>query len=297
MRGQSPIAAAGQSGFSRDFGAGRASYTRRMAEVLARPPSVAAHFPRLGSVDAVGLEAQADELASLVVEGAARRRALEVAVAAFELPALRRTETPGSARAVCATAAAAAVAAVRVHPRFVDLCRDCLRGSGVLATVPVTAADAGHAAGLGADGVVLDMDGCAFLCGRHGSVVDEIAWVKSAIGDAELTVTLPTGELGGYDNVRHAALLAMIGGADLVEDASSSPATALCILEAIRDVHHQTGRAVGLEANVDGVEAALRHLVLVHETVGVDWLVPGRCRIGGSPALLDELLDERAAGS
>jgi deoxyribose-phosphate aldolase len=52
--------------------------------------------------------------------------------------------------------------------------------------------------------------------GRLGAVRDDIAAVKRACGDAHLKVILETGELGTYDNVRRATLLAIAGGAAAV---------------------------------------------------------------------------------
>jgi deoxyribose-phosphate aldolase len=41
--------------------------------------------------------------------------------------------------------------------------------------------------------------------------------VKEAAGDAHVKVILETGELGTYDNVRRASLLAIAGGADFIK--------------------------------------------------------------------------------
>ena len=82
---------------------------------------------------------------------------------------------------------------------------------------------------------------------------DEIVAVKEACGAAHLKVILETGELGTYDNVRRASLLAIAGGADFIKTstgqgrpAATLPVT-LCMLEAIRDVHDETGRVVGMK--------------------------------------------------
>ena len=101
---------------------------------------------------------------------------------------------------------------------------------------------------LGADEVDMVIDRGAFLSGRYAKVYDEIVRVKEACGDAHLKVILETGELGTYDNVRRASLLAMAAGADFIKTstgkvrpAATLPVT-LCMLEAIRDVHEETGR-------------------------------------------------------
>ena len=61
------------------------------------------------------------------------------------------------------------------------------------------------------------IDRGAFLSGRYAKVYDEIVRVKEACGDAHLKVILETGELGTYDNVRRASLLAMAAGADFIK--------------------------------------------------------------------------------
>ena len=106
---------------------------------------------------------------------------------------------------------------------------------------------------LGADEVDMVIDRGAFLSGRYAKVYDEIVKVKEACGDAHLKVILETGELGTYDNVRRASLLAMAAGADFIKTSTGkvSPAATLpvtlCMLEAIRDVHEETGRVVGMK--------------------------------------------------
>ena len=77
--------------------------------------------------------------------------------------------------------------------------------------------------------------------------------MKEACGDAHLKVILETGELGTYDNVRRASLLAIAGGADFIKTSTGKVAPAatlpvtLCMLEVIRDVHDETGRVIGMK--------------------------------------------------
>src|SRR5438105_3818959 len=80
------------------------------------------------------------------------------------------------------------------------------------------------------------IDRGAFLSGRYSKVYDEVVRVKEACGDAHLKVILETGELGTYDNVRRATLLAIAAGADFVKTSTGkiAPAAtlpvALCML-------------------------------------------------------------------
>jgi deoxyribose-phosphate aldolase len=154
---------------------------------------------------------------------------------------------------------------------------------------------------MGADEVDMVIDRGAFLSGRYAKVYDEIVRVKEASGDAHLKVILETGELGTYDNVRRASLLAMAAGADFIKTSTGklpSAATlpvALVMLEAIRDVYEETGRMVGLKpaGGIRNAKQAVQHLVLVHETLGPDWLTPDLYRLGASSLLNDVLLQIR----
>ena len=91
----------------------------------------------------------------------------------------------------------------------------------------VKLADARDAVELGADEIDMVIDRGAFLSGRYAKVYDEIVQVKEACGDAHLKVILETGELGTYDNVRRASLLAMAAGADFIKTSTGkSPGAA-----------------------------------------------------------------------
>ena len=104
-----------------------------------------------------------------------------------------------------------------------------LRGSGVKVASVATAFPSGQSpletkleevrwvVELGADEVDMVIDRGAFLAGRYAKVYDEIVRVKEACGDTHLKVILETGELGTYDNVRRASLLAMAAGADFIK--------------------------------------------------------------------------------
>jgi deoxyribose-phosphate aldolase len=145
------------------------------------------------------------------------------------------------------------------------------------------------------------IDRGAFLSGRYAKVYDEIVKVREACGDAHLKVILETGELGTYDNVRRASLLAMAAGADFIKTSTGKlPSAAtlpvlLCMLEAIRDVYDETGRAVGMKAagGIRNAKQAVQNLVLVHETLGPEWLTPDRFRLGASSLLNDILMQLR----
>jgi deoxyribose-phosphate aldolase len=70
---------------------------------------------------------------------------------------------------------------------------------------------------------------------------------------------------------------------------------ALVMLEAIRDVHDETGRMVGFKpaGGIRNAKQAVQHLVLVHETLGPEWLTPELYRLGASSLLNDILMQLR----
>ncbi len=154
---------------------------------------------------------------------------------------------------------------------------------------------------MGAHEVDMVIDRGAFLSGRYAKVYDEIVQVKEASGDAHLKVILETGELGTYDNVRRASLLAMAAGADFIKtstgklpSAATLPVT-LVMLEAIRDVYEETGRRVGMKpaGGIRQAKQAVQYLVQLHETLGPEWMTPDLYRLGASTLLNDVLMQIR----
>jgi deoxyribose-phosphate aldolase len=276
---------------------------------------------RVGSVDAVALEARAADLAKRSIKRESKLRALELVVRMTDLTTLEGADTPGKVAALCAKAmrpdpvdlSVPAVAAVCVYPTMIAPARARLGASGVrvasVATgfpsgqypIALRVADARAAAELGADEIDMVIDRGAFLSGRHAEVYDQIVQVREVIGGAHLKVILETGELGTYDNVRRASLLAMAAGADFIKTSTGkiSPAAtlpvALCMLEAIRDVQLETGRMVGMKpaGGIRTAKQAIQHLCIVNETVGPDWLTPELFRFGASSLLNDVLMQIR----
>jgi deoxyribose-phosphate aldolase len=205
------------------------------------------------------------------------------------------------------------VAAICIYPSLVPTAVERTRGTSVKVASVATAfpsgqspthikvAEARDAVEVGADEIDMVIDRGAFLSGRYAKVYDEIVQVKEAIGGAHLKVILETGELGTYDNVRRASLLSMAAGADFVKTSTGklpSAATlpvSLCMLEAIRDVHEETGRRVGMKSagGIRQAKQAVQYLVLLHETLGTEWLTPDLYRLGASTLLNDVLMQIR----
>ena len=278
-------------------------------------------LPRIGSVDQVAVEERAATLAKRSIKREAKLWALELAIRTIDLTTLEGSDTPGKVAALCSKAlrpdpldpTIPPVAAVCVYPNLVPVAVERVRGSGVKVASVATGFPSGQAPldvklaevravlEMGADEVDMVIDRGAFLSGRYAKVYDEVVRVKEVCRDAHLKVILETGELGTYDNVRRASLLAMAAGADFVKTSTGklpSAATlpvALVMLEAIRDVYEETGRMVGMKpaGGIRNAKQAVQHLVLVHETLGPEWLTPDLYRLGASSLLNDILLQIR----
>ncbi len=278
-------------------------------------------LPRIGSVDAVALEARAGELAKRSIKKGSKLAALDLVVRMIDLTTLEGADTPGKVAALCSKAvrpdptdpAIPSVAAVCVYPNLVGVARQRLQGSTVKVASVATAfpsgqspldvklADVRDAVELGADEIDMVIDRGAFLSGRYAKVYDEIVRVKEACGETHLKVILETGELGTYDNVRRASLLAMAAGADFIKTSTGKVAPAatlpvtLCMLEAIRDVHDETGRVVGMKpaGGIRHAKLAIQYLCVLNETLGTTWMTPDLFRFGASSLLNDVLMQIR----
>src|SRR6187431_2047443 len=244
-------------------------------------------LPRIGSIDQVALEERAGTLAKRSIKREAKVFALDLAVRMTDLTTLEGADTPGKVAALASKAirpdpsdlSVPSVAALCVYPNLVPAAVERLRGTGVKVASVATAFPSGQSpvdvkvreteevVAMGADEVDMVIDRGAFLSGRYAKVYDEIVRVKEACGDAHLKVILETGELGTYDNVRRASLVAIAAGADFVKTSTGkiSPAAtlpvALCMLEAIRDVYEETGRRVGMKpaGGVRQAKQAIQH--------------------------------------
>lgn len=270
-----------------------------------------------GTVDEVGAEARAAMLATRSLKAEAKLWGLDLAIRCCDLTTLEGADSPASIRQLAAKARRPAptdpsiphVAALCIYPRLVPAATDALRGSGVAVASVATAFPSGQSAlelrlaeieqavSDGASEIDSVISRGALLAGDDDTVFTEVAAAKEACGTAHLKVILEVGELGSYDRVRRACLLAMAAGTDFVKtstgkipQAASLP-VALVMAEAIRDFADVTGRPVGLKVagGIRSAKDALRYLVVVNETLGAEWLGPERFRIGAS-SLLNDLL-------
>ncbi len=296
---------------------------------MARAPALPKGFelpleprlPRIGSIDQVAVEERAASLARRSIKQDAKLFALDLAVRMTDLTTLEGSDTPGKVAALASKAArpdpadrtVPPVAAICIFPDLIPVAREKLEGTPVKIASVATAFPSGRspldlkveearrAAEAGADEIDMVIDRGALLSGQYAKVFEEVRQVKEAIGDAHLKTILETGELGTYDNVRRASLLAIAGGADFVktstgkiQPAATLPVT-LVMLEAIRDVFEETGKRIGMKpaGGIRHAKQAVQTLVLVHETLGPEWLTPDLFRFGASSLLNDVLMQIR----
>jgi deoxyribose-phosphate aldolase len=273
---------------------------------------------RTTAVDAVGLEERAASLARRSIKRESKLWALDLAIRCMDLTTLEGMDTPGKVVAMCAKAvrpdptdpSIPSVAAVCLYPGLVSVAVGQLERTGIhvasvggafpsgLSPLKERLAEIRDAVEFGADEIDIVLNRSAFLSGRYRQAFEEIAASKEACGEAHLKTILEVGELGSYDQIRRASVLAMAAGSDFIKTSTGKIGTgatlpaALCMMEAARDFHHETGRRVGIKVagGVRQAKQAVQYLVLLYETLGADWMTPDLFRIGASTLLNDVLM-------
>jgi deoxyribose-phosphate aldolase len=286
------------------------------------PVIAAAEAPRLiartPAVDAVGLEGRAAALATRSIKQDAKLWALDLAIRCMDLTTLEGTDTVGKVAQMSSKAvrpdpsdpSIPSVAAVCVYPWLVPTALAATAGSAVkvasvagafpagLGLLEPRLAEISDVAAMGAHEIDIVLNRSLFLGGQYSQAFEELVAAREAAGTAHLKVILEVGELGSYDRVRQASMLAMAAGADFIKTSTgkigvnATLPNALCMLEAARDFHRETGRVVGIKVagGVRRAKQSIQYLVLVHETLGEAWMTPDRFRIGASSLLNDVLM-------
>jgi deoxyribose-phosphate aldolase len=283
-----------------------------------RPGPLGSVLGRQTAVDQVGIEMRVESLKRRSIKKASKLWALDLAIRMMDLTTLEGRDTRGKVQAMCMKAihpqpgdpSIPSVAAVCVYPALIADAKDALKGSGVKVASVATGFPSGQtfrdikvaevkaAVAAGADEIDMVIDRGAFLAGDYSTVFDEIVEIKDACGDAHLKVILETGELGTFDAVRRASILAMAAGGDFiktstgkVQPAATLPVT-LVMLEAIRDFEKATGKIIGMKpaGGIKTAKEAIQYLVVLYETLGPRWMTPDRFRFGASTLLNDVLM-------
>ena len=283
---------------------------KRPLDVFSIPPSP--------SVDAVGIDDRINRITSRSIKKEAKMEGLKLTLSMIDLTTLEGQDTELKVKQLCAKAmhlheAAPElpnVAAICVYPSLVKVAKATLGKSGInvasvatyfpsgQADLKVKLDDVKHAVSEGADEIDMVISRGKFHQGEYNYVYDEIAAVKEACGKSRLKVILETGELGNLDSIRKASDIAIYAGADFIKTstgkipkAATLPVTCV-MLEAIRDYYYKTGIMVGMKpaGGISKAKLALHYLVLVKETLGVDWLDNKWFRFGASSLANDVLM-------
>jgi deoxyribose-phosphate aldolase len=246
------------------------------------------------------------------------------AVTCIDLTTLAGDDTPGRIRRLCAKAKQPlrpdmlaalgvddqriTVGAVCVYPNRVRDAVEALKGTNI----PVASVAAGFPAGqtpfaqrnaeieqaieAGAAEIDIVINRTQVLTGDWQALYDEVRQFRETCGDtAHMKTILATGELGTLKQVYQASLVAMMAGSDFIktstgkESVNATLEVGLVMTRAIRDYWTETGYKVGFKpaGGISKAKAALMWQALMHEELGVDWLMPDLFRIGASSLLTD----------
>jgi deoxyribose-phosphate aldolase len=269
-------------------------------------------------IDTIGVEERVARLNTRSIKKESKVEALKMALSMMDLTTLEGKDSDGKVRQLCYKAAhlhvvfpgLPTVAAVCVYPTMVAVAKKALGNAKINVASVSTAFPSGQgpmsvklddtkfAVDNGADEIDMVISRGKFLSGEYGFVFDEIAAIKEACGKAHLKVILETGELETLENVRLASDIAIAAGADFiktstgkVQPAATLPVT-LVMLEAIRDHYYKTGIKIGMKpaGGIAKSKLALQYLVMVKETLGIDWLNNELFRFGASSLANDVLM-------
>ncbi len=270
------------------------------------------------TIDQVGVVERANRFTTRSIKNETKLMGLKMVLSMIDLTTLEGMDTVGKVKQLCykarhlhdAVPGLPTVAAVCVYPNYVALAKHEVANSGIKVASVATAFPSGNsslqiklddvkmAVEQGADEIDMVISRGRFHAGDYEYVFDEIAAVKEACGTARLKTILETGELGTLDNVRRASDLAISAGADFIktstgkiQPAATMPVT-LVMLEAIRDHYFKTGRMVGMKpaGGISNSKLALHYLVMVKETLGMEWLSNRWFRFGASSLANDVLM-------
>jgi deoxyribose-phosphate aldolase len=206
-----------------------------------------------------------------------------------------------STLATLASTPAGRVAAFCTWPRFIAVSRKSLAGTGVplavvtnfpagASDVAAAAAETAAAVAEGADEVDVVFPYRAMLEGDDATGLALVRACRAACGSRVLLkVILETGQLGSVERIRHAAQLAIEGGAHFIKTSTgkTQPGATLQAAEAMIDViasFKSRGIEVGLKPSggVGSLADAQAYLELYEKRFGAGSATPTTFRIGAS---------------
>lgn len=285
---------------------------------VAKEKIVIPDFRLSPKIDQVGQEERTSRFTKRSIKKETKVAGLKLILSMIDLTTLEGKDTGGKVKQLCYKArhlhdayeGLPTVAAVCVYPSMVKTAKQAVGDSGIKIASVATAFPSGQtstevkiedtkfAVDSGADEVDMVISRGKFLAGEYNFVFDEIAAIKEACGNARLKVILETGELVTLDKVRRASDIAMYAGADFIktstgkiQPAATMPVT-LTMLEAIRDFYYNTGKMIGMKpaGGISKSKPALHYLVMLHETLGEEWMTNKWFRFGASSLANDVLM-------
>ena len=194
------------------------------------------------------------------------------------------------------------VAAVCVYPVFASILSTKLKGMDVNRAV-VSAGfpssqtfletkldECKRAIYFGANEVDVVISVGEHLEGNYEFIAEELASIKSAIGDVHMKVILETGILEKPHLIWKASLLAMEAGADFIKTSTgktspaATPQAAWIVSYAIRAFAQRRKRVVGFKpaGGIATVEDAIHYYRIQEYVLGEKWLTPKLFRLGAS---------------
>ena len=269
-------------------------------------------------IDQINTQERVMRLFSRSIKKESKIQALNLTLGMIDLTTLEGKDSPGKVKQLCYKAAhlhdqfpgLPNVAAICVYPNMVPIAKEALSGTNIKIASVATSFPSGmvdfgakldevkSVVDAGANEIDMVISRGRFLQGDYTYVSDEISQVKEACGELHLKVILETGELVTLDNVRLASDVAMEAGADFIKTStgkvspSATPPVVLTMLEAIRDFETKTGKQIGMKpaGGIGTAKQAIQYLIMVKETLGVDWLSPDLFRFGASSLANDVLM-------
>ncbi len=246
------------------------------------------------------------------------------AITCIDLTTLAGDDTPGRVRRLCAKAKQPVrqdmlealgvaddpitVGAVCVYPSRVRDAVEALRGSKIpvasVATgfpdgqtpLPQRIGEIEQAIESGAREIDVVIQRTHVLTGNWQALYDEVRQFRQTCGEAaHMKTILATGNLGTLKQVYQASLVAMMAGSDFIKTSTGKEGVnatlefGLVMVRAIRDYWIKTGYKVGFKpaGGISSAKKTLAWQALMHEELGVDWLMPDLFRIGASSLITD----------
>ena len=191
-------------------------------------------------------------------------------------------------------------AALCVYPAFVQTVKDALQEDLEIATVigfphsntfvEVKIAEIGLSIMDGATEIDVVMPLSKFCSQNYGEVYDELVEIKSACQTAKLKVILESGLIDDPVELKKAAILAMVAGADFIKTSTgkgykgATLEDAYVMASAIKEFNEMNNRKVGLKISggVSDTATAVSYYTIAASILGEEWMNSSLFRIGAS---------------